>query len=177
MKASEGYVQAYNCQAVVDEEHQIIVAQAVTNQAPDVEHLVPMLVQTVDNCGVTPEHWLADAGYYSEANVCETTKWGCEPFIPPRRQKHGEETPPVRGRPPADLTIKELMARKLATKAGKAVYALRKKIVEPVFGQIKEVRGFRRFLLRGLAKVRGEWGLIALTHNLLKIHRAKLQSA
>jgi hypothetical protein len=68
------------------------------------------------------------------------------------------------------------MARKLATKAGKAVYALRKKIVEPVFGQIKEVRGFRRFLLRGLAKVRGEWGLIALTHNLLKIHRAQLQS-
>ena len=177
MKASEGYVQAYNCQAVVDEEHQIIVAQAVTNQAPDVEHLVPMLVQTVDNCGATPEHWLSDAGYFSEANVCETTKWGCEPFIPPRRQKHGEETPPVRGRPPADLTIKELMARKLATKAGKAVYALRKKIVEPVFGQIKEVRGFRRFLLRGLAKVRGEWGLIALTHNLLKIHRAQLQPA
>ncbi len=177
MKSSEGYVQAYNCQAVVDEEHQIIVAQAVTNQAPDVEHLVPMLVQTVDNCGATPEHWLSDAGYFSEANVCETTKWGCEPFIPPRRQKHGEETPPVRGRAPADLTIKELMVRKLATKAGKAVYALRKKIVEPVFGQIKEVRGFRRFLLRGLSKVRGEWGLISLTHNLLKIYRAQRQLA
>jgi transposase len=177
MKSSEGYVQAYNCQAVVDEEHQIIVAQAVTNQAPDVEHLVPMLVQTVDNCGATPEHWLADAGYFSEANVCETTKWGCEPFIPPRRQKHGEEPPSVQGRTPADLTIKELMARKLATKAGKAVYALRKKIVEPVFGQIKEVRGFRRFLLRGLSKVQGEWGLIALTHNLLKIYRAQPQIA
>ena len=167
----------YNCQAVVHEEHQIIVAQAVTYQAPDVEHLVPMLVQTVDNCGATPEHWLADAGYFSEAQVCETTKWGCELFIPPRRQKHGAQPPSVQGRTPADLTIKELMARKLATKAGKAVYALRKKIVELVFGQIKEVRGFRRFLLRGLSKVQGEWGLIALTHNLLKIYRAQPQIA
>jgi transposase len=177
MKSSEGYVQAYNCQAVVDEEHQIIVAQAVTNQPPDVEHLVPMLVQAVANCGAKPEQWLADAGYFSEANVCEVMKWGCEPFIPPRRQKHGEDTPPVRGRPPADLSIKEQMTRKLATKAGKSVYALRKKIVEPVFGQIKEARGFRRFLLRGLSKVGGEWALIALTHNLLKIFRQQRQLA
>ena len=177
MKSSEGYVQGYNCQAVVDEEHQIIVAQAVTNQPPDVEHMVPMLVQTVANCRAKPAQWLADAGYFSEANVCEAMKWGCEVFIPPRRQKHGEEPPSVRGRPPADLSIKERMARKLATKAGKAVYALRKKIVEPVFGQIKEARGFRRFLLRGLVKVRGEWALIALTHNMLKLHRMQLQLA
>ena len=81
------------------------------------------------------------------------------------------------GRPPNDLRIKDRMIRKLGTKKGRAVYALRKKIVEPVFGQIKEVRGLRRFLLRGLKKVRGEWALIALTHNLLKIHRAQLHPA
>jgi len=177
MKSSEGYVQAYNCQAVVDEEHQIIVAQAVTNQAPDVEHLVPMLVQTVANCGAKPTNLLADAGYFSEANVCEVTKWRIDPFIPPRRQKHSEEPTPVLGRPPDNLGIKDRMVRKLATKTGRGIYALRKKIVEPVFGQIKEARGLRRFLLRGLKKVRGEWALIALTHNLLKIYRAQLRAA
>jgi len=177
MKSSEGYVQAYNCQAVVDEEHQIIVAQAVTNQAPDVEHLVPMLVQTVANCGAKPDNFLADAGYFSEENVCEVTKWQVEPFIPPRRQKHSEEPKPVLGRPPDNLGIKDRMVRKLATKTGRSIYALRKKIVEPVFGQIKEARGLRRFLLRGLEKARGEWALITLTHNLLKIYRAQLRAA
>ena len=176
MKASEGYVQAYNCQAVVDEDHQIIVAQAVTNQPPDVQHLVPMLVLAVANCGAKPDRLLADAGYFSEDNVCEVMKWGIEPFIPPSRQKHADEPKPVLGRPPANLSFKDRMIRKLATKAGRAVYAARKTIVEPVFGQIKEARGLRRFLLRGLRKVRGEWALIALTHNLLKIHRAKLRT-
>jgi transposase len=177
MKSSEGFVQAYNCQAVVDEEHQIIVAQAVTNQAPDVEHLMPMLAQTVANCGAIPDNFLADAGYFSESNVCEVMKWGADPFIPPRRQKHSQEPQPVLGRPPDDLSIKERMLRKLATKAGRAIYALRKKIVEPVFGQIKEARGMRRFLLRGILKVRGEWSLMTLSHNLLKIYRAQLRSA
>jgi transposase len=177
MKASDGYVQAYNCQAVVDEKHQIIVAQAVTNQPPDVEHLVPMLVLAVANCGGKPDRLLADAGYFSEANVCEVMKWGIEPFIPPSRQKHHDPPKPVLGRPPANLSFKDRMMRKLATRTGRAVYAARKKIVEPVFGQIKEARGFRRFLLRGLKKVRGEWALLALTHNLLKIYRAELLAA
>jgi transposase len=173
MKGSDGYVQAYNCQAVVDEQHQIIVAQAVTNQPPDVEHLVPMLAQTVANCGARPENFLADAGYFSENNVCEIMKWRIDPFIPPHRQKHADEPKPVRGRPPNNLSFKDQMIRKLATKKGRAVYALRKKIVEPVFGQIKEARGFRRFLLRGLSKARGEWAFISLTHNLLKIYRVQ----
>jgi transposase len=177
MKSGEGYVQAYNCQAVVDEEHQIIVAQAVTNQPPDAEHLVPMLAQTVRNCRAKPKKLLADAGYYSEANVGAAMKLRVEPFIPPQRQKHSEEPTPVRGRPANDLGTKERMVRKLATKTGRAVYARRKKIVEPVFGQIKEARGLRRFLLRGLEKVRGEWALIALTHNMLKIYRAQLRPA
>ncbi len=173
MKTGDGFIQGYNCQAVVDAAHQIIVAQATTNQPPDVEHLVPMLVLTVDNCGAKPEKFIADAGYFSENNACELQKWTVEPYISTGRQRHGEPPPPPpRGRAPNDMTAKEEMARKLATKAGKAVYSRRKVIVEPVFGQIKEARGFRRLLLRGLAKVRGEWSLITLTHNLLKLHKA-----
>jgi hypothetical protein len=113
MKSSEGFGQAYNCQAAVDEEHQIIVAQAVTKQAPDVEHLMPMLAQTVANCGAIPDNFLADAGYFSEGNVSEVMKWGADPFIPPRRQKHSEEPQPVLRRPPDDLSIKERMLGKL----------------------------------------------------------------
>ena len=172
MKTGDGYVQGYNCQAMVDAEHQVIVAQAVTNQPPDAEHLVPMLVQTVANCGAKPEKLLADAGYYSEANACEAEKWKVDPYIATGRQRRSEPPPQVLGRPPADLTNKQQMARKLATKDGAAVYARRKVIVEPVFGQTKEARGFRRFLLRGLAKVRHEWSLISLTHNILKLYVA-----
>jgi transposase len=170
MKSGDGYVQAYNCQAMVDDAHQIIVAEAVTNQPPDVEHLVPMIARTVENCGEKPKKMIADAGYFSEANVCETMKWGIDPYIATGRRHHDEEVVAPRGRAPSGLSIKETMARKLGTKSGAAIYSRRKVIVEPVFGQIKEARGFRRFLLRGLTKVRGEWALIALTHNLLKLH-------
>ena len=170
MKGGDGYVQAYNCQAMVDDAHQIIVAEAVTNQPPDVEHLVPMIARTVENCGKKPTRVIADAGYFSEANVCETMKWGIEPYIATGRRHHDEQPIAPRGRAPSGLSIKEAMARKLATKSGAAIYSRRKVIVEPVFGQVKEARGFRRFLLRGLTKVRGEWSLIALTHNLLKLH-------
>jgi transposase len=170
MKSGDGYVQAYNCQAMVDDAHQIIVAESVTNQPPDVEHLVPMVARTVENCGKKPRKLVADAGYFSEANVCETMKWGIDPYIATGRRRHDEQATAPRGRTPAGLSVKEAMARKLATKSGAAVYSRRKVIVEPVFGQVKEARGFRRFLLRGLAKVRGEWSLIALTHNLLKLH-------
>lgn len=172
MKTGDGYVQGYNCQIAVDAANQIIVAEAVTNQPPDPEHLIPLLVKTVDSCGATPQKLIADAGYFSENNVCEPQKWGVDPYIATGRQRHDETPPPVRGRAPADMSVKEAMARKLATKAGKAVYSRRKVIVEPVFGQIKEARGLRRFLLRGLQKVRGEWSLITLTHNILKLHGA-----
>ena len=172
MKTGDGYVQGYNCQVAVDAANQIIIAQAVTNQPPDPEHLIPLLVKTVDNCGAKPEKLIADAGYFSENNVCEALKWDVDPYIATGRQRHDVTPPPVRGRPPSDMSIKDAMARKLATKAGKAVYSRRKVIVEPVFGQIKEARGLRRFLLRGLQKVRGEWSLITLTHNILKLHGA-----
>ncbi len=97
-------------------------------------------------------------------------KWGIDPYIATGRRHHDEEVVAPRGRAPSGLSIKETMARKLGTKSGAAIYSRRKVIVEPVFGQIKEARGFRRFLLRGLTKVRGEWALIALTHNILKLH-------
>ena len=171
MKTGDGFIQGYNAQAAVDEANQIIVGQALTNQPPDAEHLLPMLEEVVANCGRAPDEASADAGYFSEANVLGAIERGVDPHIATGRRKHGEPAPTVRGRPPKDMTFKELMARKLATARGAKTYSRRKVIVEPVFGQIKN-RGFRQFLLRGLAKVRGEWSLITLTHNLLKLHLA-----
>jgi len=170
--SAEGIVQAYNCQAVVDEENQVIVAQAVSNQPPDPQHLRPLLDQVERNLGELPDRISADSGYFSKANVEYAEGRLVEPYIATGRRKHGEAHPKVRGRPPREMTAKERMRRKLATKQGARVHSRRKAIVEPVFGQMKEVRGLRRFLLRGLEKVRGEFSLFALTHNLLKLYRA-----
>ena len=170
MKSSDGFVQGYNCQAAVDEAYQIVIAEAVTNQPPDVEHFVPMLERIVDNCARMPDETSADAGYFSESNVVKALARGVDPHIATGRRRHDEPAPMVRGRTPHGLTMKDLMARKLATNRGARVYSRRKVIVEPAFGQIKN-RGFRHFLLRGLAKVRGEWSLMTMTHNLLKLHR------
>jgi len=172
MKTNDGFIQGYNCQAAVDEAHQIIVAHAVTNQPPDVEHFIPMMEQVANNCGKMPHSSSADAGYFSEANAEWALNQGINAHIATGRRKHDELAPTVRGRPRRDMTLKEMMARKLSTKAGAKVYSRRKVIAEPPFGQIKQARGFRQFLLRGLAKVRGEWSLISLTHNLLKLHSA-----
>ncbi|MFL5365290.1 MAG: transposase, partial [Myxococcales bacterium] len=171
-KTGDGFVQGYNCQAAVAEGHQIIVAQAVTDQPPDVEHLTPMLEQVVANCGAAPEKTTADAGYFSAQNVANATSLGTDPFIAPGRWKRGEEPSELLGPPPADMTPKQAMARKLATPTDAAAYARRKAVVEPVFGQIKQARGLRQFLMRGLANVRAEWSLITLTHNVLKLHAA-----
>ncbi|SEN38838.1 Transposase [Stigmatella aurantiaca] len=171
-KTQGGFVQGYNAQAAVDEGHQIIVAQALTNQPPDVEHFVPLMEQVVANCAGVPGVVTADAGYFSEENVVRGTCLGIDAYLATGRLKHGEEPAPVRGRMPRDLSLKEWMARRLRTKKGRAVYARRKAVAEAPFGQIKQVRGFRQLLLRGLAKARGEWALICLTHNLLKLYRA-----
>jgi hypothetical protein len=150
MKSTEGFIQGWNCQVAVDAEHQVIVAQADTNQPPDVEHLVPQLEQVRDNCGRAPVKTLADAGYYSAANVDAAIAMGSDPYVATGRTKAGEAPPPMRGPLPVDATPKQRMARKLATKAGAREYSRRKAIVEPVFGQIKSARGLRSFLLRGL---------------------------
>ncbi|HSB69314.1 MAG TPA: IS1182 family transposase [Candidatus Methylomirabilis sp.] len=166
--ATKSYVQAYNAQAAVDGTAQVIVAAAVTQEANDKQQLVPMLTAVEANCGAPPTVVSGDAGYFSEAAVMDSSLGGIALYIPPDRQKHGEALPP----PANDGTVRSMMRAKLQTAAGHAVYALRKAIVEPVFGQIKGARGFRRFSFRGVAKVQAEWQLICLTHNLLKLFRA-----
>lgn len=171
-KTKDGFVQGYNAQAAVDDAHQVIVAQALTNQPPDVEHFTPMLEQMVENCGTTPAIVSADAGYFSEENLTRAAELGTDAYIATGRLKHGDVEPPVRGRAPEGMTPKQWMNRRLRTKEGRAVYSRRKAIAEPPFGQIKHARGFRQLLLRGLEKARGEWALICTTHNLLKLYRA-----
>jgi transposase len=173
MKKGGEYLQGYNCQAVVDASHQVIVGQVVTNQPPDAEHFQPLLNQVRDNCGVSPKKVSADSGYWSEDNDKYAKEQQIDAYIATERLKHNERPPPVRGRAPKDLDAKGWMRRKLRTKRGRETYARRKVIVEPVFGQTKEARGIRRFLLRGLKKVGCEWALICATHNLLKLYRAQ----
>jgi len=175
MKTGDGFVQGYNCQAVVDDAHQIIVAQAVTNQPPDVEHLPPLLDQTIANCGAAPERMSGDSGYYSESNVAFAESRNVDPYLATGRRKSGE-APADALQPEGTLTPKQHMTRKLATEQGRAVYARRKVIVEPVFGQIKAPRGIRVLLLRGVVKARAEWALITATHNLLKLRGALMTS-
>ena len=127
----------------------------------------------IENCGEPPEALTADAGYFSEENVHRATELGTDPHIAPGRVKRDEPRPKVCGRPPANLTPKQRMARKLATLSGALIYAKRKWVVEPVFGQIKQARGLRQLLLRGLWKTRAEWALICTTHNLLRLHAAR----
>jgi transposase len=162
------FVQAYNVQIAVDEDNQIIVAEAVGNQAPDAEYFAPMLRRVVSNCGQAPEHATADAGYFSEDNVRAAEGLGSEPFISVGRQRHDESEP---GPKPRSTPMRDFMQAELATPDGKKIYSRRKCTVEPVFGQIFAARGFRQFLLRGLSKVRFEWSFLCLTHNLLKLFR------
>jgi transposase len=177
MKGADGFVQAYNAQAAVEPGLQLIIGQAVTAAANDKEQLIPMIEVIREQSGQRPDEILADSGYCSEKNLealesAENQGGRIEGYIATERQKHDEykEACP-RGPLPADATRVDRMRRKLKTKAGKAVYAARKTIVEPVFGQIKQGRGFRQFLLRGIEKVRGEWSLVCLTHNVLKLYR------
>ena len=122
--------------------------------------------------GQKPKQVLADSGYCSDGNLRFLAEKKIEGFVATEKQKHGELPQPCqRGPLPQGATRVERMQRKLETQIGAAVYAMRKAIVEPVFGQIKQARGFRQFLLRGLKKVQGEWALICLTHNIRKIHR------
>src|ERR1700686_429338 len=176
MKGSDGLVQGYNAQAAVEPVLQLIVGQSVTPAANDKQQIEPM-VQVEQQSGQRPAGLLADSGYCSEKNLAYLAAIGqsgdpIEAYIATGKQKHDEYRQPCsRGPLPRNATRVERMKRKLQTKAGRAIYATRKTIVEPVFGQIKQARGFRQFLLRGLAKVQGEWALVCLTHNILKLHR------
>jgi len=167
----KAFVQAYNAQAAM-EGHQVIVACTVTNQASDAPHLLPLVAAVRKNTRRRPRKVLADAGYWSDANVTGLTTAKIEPLIAPGKVKHGPAPPPPRGRIPQPLSLRDRMRRTLTTKRGHALYARRKVLTEPVFGLIKRARGFRQFLLRGLRKVQGEWALICAGHNLLTLFRS-----
>lgn len=170
--ATKAFTQAYNAEIAVDCDSQIIVAADVVQAPNDKEQLLPLVGQIEDNLGEIPDVVLADNGFYSERNVEEAAKNHMEPLIAPERTKHGDTPQPApKGRIPKGLSVLDRMRRKLRTKHGKKVYSKRKESVETVFGQIKEARGIRSFLMRGLAKVQAEWDLICLTHNVLKLWR------
>ena len=195
--ATQSFMQAYNAQAAVDSQAQIIVAAAITQEANDKKQLLPMLEQIEKNLGKKPENVTADAGYFSEAVVTDPKGEGVELLVAPDRQKHGrrnEKTGAVvhdvpqaaqqqnrpagteaEGTAAQQKSVAEKMRDKLRTAAGQAIYKMRKAVVEPVFGQIKERRGLWGFLFRGLEKVQAEWQIICLTHNLLKLFQAKLR--
>jgi hypothetical protein len=181
MKASnKGWDQCGNAQAAVDGHKQIIVACDVTDQPNDKQQFAPMLTEAQENVG--RQHKIqgasADSGYYSQTNVQYAESQGIDAYIATERLKHTDRVAKCpRGRMAKDLTVKEKMARKLRTKKGRQRYSRRKCIVEPVFGQIKRARGFVQFSLRGLAKMRGEWSLVCLTHNLLKLFAAQCARA
>ncbi len=172
------FLQAYNCQAVVDSAHQVIVAADVTNQPSDKSQALPMVKAIESNTGLRPKEISADAGYFSATAIEDLYNLGVDPFIPPDKTRHGTVLPPApRGRIPGHLSSSDRMRRKLRTKRGRKRYALRMETVEPVFGQIKQGRGFRQFLLRGVEKVQREWELICTGHNLLKLFTSVKKSA
>jgi transposase len=185
-RSNKGFDYCYNGQTVVDGEHQIIVAAEVTTAANDKQQAVPLAKAALENLtaanierprdangNLLPIPNTADSGYYSEESVRQVEDMGVDPHYALGRQKHHEPQPSTvtPAEAVAAATPTERMAQKLRSEAGRKLYAARKHIVEPVFGQIKHVRGFRKFLLRGLEKVEAEWQLVCLTHNLLKIWR------
>jgi len=180
--SNKGWDQCGNAQAVTNE-HQIILAADVTNQANDVRQTVPMTDQTQANLDAAGgkdaiQAMLGDAGYYSEPNAAALEQRGIDPHLATERLKHHEKVAAApRGRIPKGLSAKQRMARKLRTKKGRAMYAKRKGMIEPIFGQLKQVLGFRQFSMRGLASMRGEWRLLATVHNLLKLWRNGQEAA
>jgi len=172
MKGNDGFVQGYNCQIAVEENFQLIVGQAVTQQSNDKKQLEPMIQTIEEQAGQKPGEVLADSGYCSEKNLKYLARRHIDGYVATERQKHRERRLVCkRGPLPKGASAVERMKRKLQTQLGRKIYALRKVIVEPVFGQIKQARGFRQFLVRGLEKVQMEWALVCLTHNILKLHR------
>jgi IS5 family transposase len=172
--SDKAFIQAYNAQAAVDSEHQIIVAADASNQAADSPHLLAITEQVEKNTGRQLREVSADAGYFSEDNMKALMERGIEVLIPPKRIRHSEwrEMKSPRGRPPRSLDLRGRMWRKLHTKRARQRYKLRQQTVEPVFGQIKWNRGLQQWLLRGLAATRASWRFECAVHNLLKMRTA-----
>lgn len=167
MKSKDGFLQGYNAQAAVDSESQVIVAQLVTQAGNDKHQLAPMVAQIKKNTGRQAQELSADSGYCTEENLKELNRRHINGYVATGRQKHGESSATGERQATAGTRTKA-MQTKLKRAGYRSRYRLRKQTVEPVFGQIKEARGFRRFLLRGIEKVHGEWSLICAAHNFLK---------
>lgn len=171
MPSAEGFVQAYNAQAVVDLDSHLIVASHVTQQPNDKQQVAPVLA-ALEALEAKPVNLLADSGYFSEDNVVRCEAAEIAPLIATGRDKHNQplrercQTPPLL---PGDATALDRMTHRLKTPEGKALYARRKSTVETVFGIIKHVMGFRQFHLRGKAAVQGEWNLVSLAWNLKRM--------
>jgi len=170
MKGADGFVQAYNAQAVVDADSQVIVAQDLSDRPTDVMLLGDLVGQIKINTGRQATELSADAGYCSEGNLAVLAKRKVRAYIATGKQRHGRARIEGRGQQPRTRA----MRRRLARGGHRSRYRLRKQTAEPVFGQIKQARGFRQFLLRGLEKTRGEWSLICMVHNLLKLAARRL---
>lgn len=171
MKGADAFVQAYNCQAVVDSASQVIVAQGVTTQANDVHQLKPMVEQIKSVTGRQARQLSADAGYCSEDNLKELRRRQIRGYVATGRDRHGNAAAKGACRKGCGA-LRRRMATRLRLGGWSSRYRIRKRTVEPVFGQIKQARGFRQFLLRGLTAVALEWSLVATAHNLLKLHAA-----
>jgi transposase len=166
-----GVMQGYNAQIAVDGAHQIIIAQRVQTSPADGRALKPLLDAAREVLRANPEELSADAGYCSQANLAHLARRRINAYLAPGRAKHRQANAAGKRRWRKGSRI-EAMARKLKRGGRRSRYRLRKQIVEPVFGQIKHARGFRQFLLRGLNKIRGEWAMICIAHNLLKLAKA-----
>lgn len=173
--ASGALVQAYNAQAVVDGQGQIIVAAEVTTECNDKGQLVPMVERMRENVGALPECVLADTGYWSEEALGAEALKSLDVLVPPDSGRGTGDKKLAANAPRTERA--EAMRSRLKQEADRALYTKRQGVVEPVFGQIKERRGFRRFQFRGLEKVKAEWAMICMTHNLLKLFRHRLASA
>lgn len=168
LKTGDGFMQGYNAQLAVDGAHQVIVAQALKAEQNDAPELPAMLAQIRANTGRQVEELSADNGYFSECNLRELKRRRVRGYIAPGRTKHGNtERSKKRGAPTSRLARE--MAARVRRGGHRSRYRLRKQIVEPVNGQIKEARGFRHFSMRGAVKARGEWSLVCTVHNLLKL--------
>jgi hypothetical protein len=167
LKTKDGYIQGYNAQAAVDAGAQIIVAHGLTPSTSDQDQLVALIDGIEDNLGRKPREASADAGYCSETNLAALADRQIGAYIATGRAKHpGDAKRKIAG------PLAKAMRNKLKRAGWRSRYRLRKQTVEPVFGQIKQARGFRQFLLRGIEKVTAEWALICTAHNLTKLARA-----
>jgi transposase len=164
LKTKDGYIQGYNAQAAVDGQAQIIVAHGLTASMSDQDQLVGLIDGIKANLGRRPKEASADAGYCSEANLAALRRRRIAAYIATGRAKH-----PGKGKPNLTGRLTRAMRQKIRRAAWRSRYRLRKQIVEPVFGQIKQARGFRQFLLRGIEKVKAEWALICTAHNITKL--------